>query len=64
MAIEFNLENARALLEMFHCEDELVIAEWMDDHEDGPGLYAYYSEYPDEGSLSLEPLAKKGGEDA
>lgn len=56
-SIEFTLRQAEALVEAFGGYDALVSvmerpAAWTDMD---PGLYAYFSEYPEEGSMYLGP---------
>ena len=55
--IEFRREQAQALLEMFGGDDETRITVAVGDalSHSGPGLYAYHTEYPDEGALFLGP---------
>ena len=56
----FNLEQAKALLEMFGGEEaEITVVS----HKDG--LMAYHTEYPEEGSVFLGgvPVANKEGQD-
>lgn len=54
LRIEFNLATAQALVATFGGDDEteMTVAHSVDGHS-GPGLYAYSSDYPDEGSIFL-----------
>ena len=56
-AIEITLRQAEALVEVFGGYDALVsvIARPAGWTSALPGLYAYYSEYPEEGSIYLGP---------
>lgn len=53
----FTLEEAKDLVELFdgdtECEIAVSYATRTDKGHSGPGLYAYYVEYPDEGSFLL-----------
>lgn len=55
--MRFNLNQAKMLLESFGEDNEtIVIVEEVNKSEkshSGPGLYAYYEDYPDEGSVFL-----------
>lgn len=53
--MEFNLEQAIALLGVFGGEEtQIKVIEVDDDHgHSGQGLYAYYAEYPEEGTIFL-----------
>lgn len=55
--LEFGREQATALVEFFGGDDECVINVEVFGKEahSGPGLYAYYAEYPDEGCILLDP---------
>lgn len=63
--ITLNLNQIKILLEMCGDDDEitteLVIEERADGYH-GSGLYAYDSEYPEEGSVFLDPALEKDGE--
>lgn len=50
--MKFNLEAAKNLLEFFGGEDSDVTVEYTDGHS-GKGLYAYCTDYPDEGCVFL-----------
>ena len=50
-----NLHQAQTLLEMFGGEDTLITVDECDTGHSGPGVYAYSTEYPDEGSTFLAP---------
>ena len=50
-----NLHQAQTLLEMFDGEDSLVTVEESATGHSGPGIYAHFEEYPDEGSVFLAP---------
>ena len=56
--IEFTtLVQAKKLVKMFGGEDEpcsITVAE-CDEGHGGPGLYAHYTDYPEEGSIFLGP---------
>ena len=51
--VTINLFQARELYEMFGGEDAEVSVEYFDDGHDGPGLYAWHSDYTSEGSVRL-----------
>lgn len=57
--IEFTKPQVEALLEMFGGDDETMIAveRWGDEAHSGSGLYGYHSDYPNEGSILLDPPA-------
>jgi hypothetical protein len=59
--IEFRREQAQALLDMFGGDDETVITVAPGDasSHSGPGLYAYISDYPDEGAIFLGPEGER-----
>jgi hypothetical protein len=46
--MEFTLEQAKKLLEMFGGEEASITV-----MKKGEGLLAYYTDYPDEGSVEL-----------
>ena len=48
-----NLFQAQTLLEMFDGEDSLITVEESDTGHSGPGVYAHFEEYPDEGAVFL-----------
>lgn len=50
----FNLSQATQLLQMFGGEETDITVEWTDGHS-GFGMYAFYSEYPEEGYELLDP---------
>lgn len=50
-----NLHQAQTLLEMFDGEDSLITIQESDTGHSGPGIYAHFEEYPDEGSTFLAP---------
>jgi hypothetical protein len=50
--MRFNLEAAKGLLDFFGGEESDITVEETDGHS-GHGLYAYCTDYPDEGSLYL-----------
>ena len=54
--MEFNLKQALALVAFFGDEEsEITVVEVGSDEpsHSGPGLYAYFTEYPDEGATLL-----------
>ena len=55
--MEFTLKQAKELISLFgedeECEITVVEVGSDEQSHSGPGLYAYYSEYPDEGSMFL-----------
>jgi len=55
--MNFTYQEAKDLLEFFggYKETEITVIEVSGDdpNHSGPGLYAYYSEYPDEGTMLL-----------
>ena len=54
-AIVLNLSQAQQLVDMFgECSDTEICLIAGPGHA-GPGVYAYYDEYPEEGSALLEP---------
>lgn len=53
--IIFNLEAATTLLEFFGGDDGEVGVEWLDNGPSGPGTYAHFTDYPEEGFLLLSP---------
>ena len=55
--IEFTSRaQVEALLEMFGGEDANIVVEELDDEaHSGPGLYAYYPDCSEEGSILLDP---------
>lgn len=57
-AIELNLSQARQLVEFFGGDDaQVTVADWSRSTKahDGPGIYAYIADYPEEGSIRLAP---------
>ena len=55
--MDFTYQEAKDLLEFFGDDQEteitvIYVAE-NDPNHSGPGLYAYYREYPDEGTMLL-----------
>jgi len=48
-----NLTQANELLEMFGGENSEISLCYVDNGHSGPGIYAWYTEYPDEGSQLL-----------
>lgn len=52
--MEFTLSQAQTLLEMFGGDDTSITVSELTDGHSGSGLYAYATEYPDEGSVFLE----------
>lgn len=59
VAVTLNLNQAMQLLRMFGGEDAEISVKEMAGHS-GPGLYAYFSEYPEEGVEKLD--AERGVE--
>lgn len=53
--IVINLSQAQQLVELFGDCSETDICLLSGDGHSGPGVYAYYDEYPEEGSVLLEP---------
>lgn len=55
MSITFTHAQAEALLECFGGDEEatITVIEGDETSHSGPGLYAYSSEYPDEGLIFL-----------
>ena len=55
--MDFTYQEAKDLLEFFGGDEETVITvievKDGDPNHSGPGLYAYYSEYHDEGTMLL-----------
>lgn len=54
--IEINLSQAKKLLEMFGESESVITVKELDDGSFGAGLYAWHSEYPEEGSFYLPEL--------
>lgn len=54
-SIEFTLEQAETLVEMFGGEKDSSVTVTLTIGHSGEGLYAYESEYPGEGSTYLGP---------
>lgn len=52
--INVNRQQAEQLLQMFGGEDASVVVEHVDDGHSGPGLYAWFEDYPDEGGMFLD----------
>jgi hypothetical protein len=61
--MDFKYQEVKDLLEFFGGDEETEISvievKEEDPNHSGPGLYAYYSEYPDEGSMLLGSGCKK-----
>ena len=56
MSITINQRETEALLAMFRGEsgdETITVIDGDENSHSGPGLYAYDSEYPDEGSIFL-----------
>ena len=54
MSITINLEQAQKILEIFGGEDaEVTIIEGDEKYHSGKGLYAYFTELPEEGAFYL-----------
>ena len=53
MKIEFNLEMAKTLFYLFGNEDSEITVEYIKEGHSGEGLYAHFTEYPEEGSIFL-----------
>jgi len=55
--MKFTYQEVKDLLEFFGGDEETEITvievKASDPNHSGPGLYAYYSEYPDEGTMIL-----------
>ncbi len=51
--INLNRQQAEQLLKMFGGEDASVIVQHSDTGHGGPGLYAWFEDYPDEGGVFL-----------
>jgi hypothetical protein len=51
-----NVEQARALVDMFGGDNEVTVTvlELGEEAHSGTGLYAYHTDYPDEGSACLD----------
>lgn len=57
--LTLNLHQAKELVSLFgDCDDTLVTIQECSEGHSGPCIYAYFDEYPEEGSchLPLEPL--------
>jgi len=53
-SIRIDFRQATDLLAMFGGEPaEITLALWGDEGHDGPGLYAWYTDFPEEGSVNL-----------
>ena len=51
--VEFDLRAAERLVSVFGGDDaQITVCQWDDGHA-GPGLYAYFTDYPEEGALPL-----------
>ena len=58
--IELNYSQAMQLANFFGGEDsQVTLTEESEGHE-GPGLYLHYTDYPEEGSIKLEPNLEVG----
>jgi hypothetical protein len=55
MSLTFKLKQAKLLVEFFgeDEETEITVVEGDETAHSGYGLYAYYSDYPDEGTFYL-----------
>lgn len=62
-AIRFDLGMAEDLVGLFGGEDADVLVGWCADGEYGPGYYAWFEEYPEEGSVFLERSGEEGDDD-
>ena len=55
--MEFTLEQAKELVKMFGNDDEITVTvvekKDSDMSHSGPGLYAFETEYPEDGSIWL-----------
>lgn len=51
--VYFSLAQAQQLVDMFGGEDGLVSVQYIKDGPDGSGLYAHYTDYPEEGYAFL-----------
>lgn len=55
MSIKLNLNQARQLLDFFGGEDaQVTVSDTALNMHSGPGLYAWLTEHPDEGSIKLD----------
>jgi hypothetical protein len=55
MSVILNLHQAQQLLEFFGGEDASVTVSKLHNHaHSGPGVYAWLTEHPDEGSIKLD----------
>lgn len=51
--IEFDLDAVQRLIGVFGGEEGFVTVAQLESGHSGPGLYAWFSEYPEEGSFRL-----------
>lgn len=59
MAIQINLKQAKKLVECFGGEDSIMtVIEGDENYHSGPGLYGYFTDYPEEGCIFLDDLPK------
>ena len=61
--LTLNLHQAKELVSLFgDCDDTLVTIQECSEGHSGPGIYAYFDEYPEEGSaiLRMEPYKACG----
>jgi hypothetical protein len=51
-----DMDQAEALVEFFGGDEEVIVNvdRWGPDAHSGPGLYAYFEKYPEEGSVLLD----------
>lgn len=64
MSIKLNLNQARQLLDFFGGEDaQVTVSDTVLNMHSGPGLYAWLTEHPDDGSIKLDAETPMEDED-
>lgn len=53
MWMKFTLKEAQELVDFFGGEDAEVMVKYFEKGHSGDGIYAYFDEYPEEGSIKL-----------
>lgn len=62
-SITLTMVEAAQLLALFGGEDAEISVQFCEQGHDGPGLYAHFSDCPEEGSMRLDPdlMIQDGG---